>query len=500
MLPATKPLFALGLSLLALCASPSALRLEAAAAPSAATSIVRVNVTSQKYNFFRPWQKDSPAQRRGLGAVIKGNRALVTAELVADATYIELEMPDTGEKVTARIEGVDYEANLATVSPLAQGSTFLKSRAPLEITTDATVGDQLEVWQIDETGSPVTTKGEIVDVDIGTYFLETSAFLTYQLKGSLQYETGSFTLPVVKEGKLAGLLLGYNSRDQVSTILPGPIIKRFLDALQKDEYPGFPNLGIGYSQTLDEQLRGYVGLGKNQGGVYVTKVIPGSSADAAGIQVGDVLLEIAGHKIDARGNYDDPLYGKTNLSHTVRGNASVGDTIPMKVLRDGKTETIMAVLQHKRADEYLVDRYMFDRGPRFLIVGGLIFQELTQNYLNAWGDKWETQAPFKLIHARAYPEQYEDEGRRKLVFLSRVLRTPTTLGYEGLSHLIVDQVNGRKINDLADLEAALAEPDNGIHRIDFSEYPKVIFVDAAAAEETNTQLRGLGIPELKRLD
>ena len=56
------------------------------------------------------------------------------------------------------------------------------------------------------------------------------------------------------------------------------------------------------------------------------------------------------------------------------------------------------------------------------------------------------------------------------------------------------------VNDLGDFEAALASPENGIHRIEFSEYPRVIYVDAAEAEAINGQLSSLGIPEIKRLD
>ena len=470
------------------------------AQPTADTSIVRVNVTSQAYSFLSPWQKDSPISRRALGAVLQGGRVLVTAELVTNATYIEIEMSATGEKITAKIDGVDYEANLATVVPLSEDSNFIKEVTPLEIAIDATVGDKLEIWQIEDTGTAVSTEGEILGVDVSTYYLDSSDFLIYQLKASLRYQSGSFTLPVVKDGKLAGLLLSYNSRDQISTLLAAPIISHFLTELDKDEYPGFPSLGIGYSQTLDDQLRGYAGLDADSGGVYITRVAKGSSADTAGLEIGDVLLEVSGHKIDARGNYDDPLYGKLNLSHIVRGNAYVGDTVPMKILRDGKPKEISALLKRKDADDYLIDPYMFDRGPRFRILGGLVFQELTKPYLKSWGNKWKSKAPFKLIHAITYPEIYEEEGRRKLVFLSRVLRTPTTLGYEGLSHLIVTQVNGKTINDIADFEAALASPENGIHRIEFSDYPRIIFADADEAEAINGQLSSLGIPEVKRLD
>src|SRR5437868_5028904 len=37
-------------------------------------SLVRVNVTGQQYDYFRPWQKKAPFSKRGLGAVLPQNR------------------------------------------------------------------------------------------------------------------------------------------------------------------------------------------------------------------------------------------------------------------------------------------------------------------------------------------------------------------------------------------------------------------------------------------
>ncbi len=80
-------------------------------------NIVRVSVTSQSYDFSRPWSKRAPATRRAIGAVLPGGRVLVTAECVANANYIELENPDGNHKEPATIECVDYEANLALLKP-----------------------------------------------------------------------------------------------------------------------------------------------------------------------------------------------------------------------------------------------------------------------------------------------------------------------------------------------------------------------------------------------
>ncbi len=73
--------------------------------------------------------------------------------------------------------------------------------------------------------------------------MEGSLFLAYETIGIIRSEANSFTLPVVKDGKLAGLLLRYDSKNQTATILPGPIIAHFLKDNADGEYQGFPSLG-----------------------------------------------------------------------------------------------------------------------------------------------------------------------------------------------------------------------------------------------------------------
>merc|ERR1712023_225076 len=139
-----------------------------------------------------------------------------------------------------------------------------------------------------------------------------------------------------------------------------------------------------------------------------------SSADKAGLKKGDVILSIDGNDIDSRGNYEHPDYGKLSFSHLVRGGAKTGDTVSVDLIRDGEPTTVEVKLSRKPPEDYLIDPYMFDRGPRYVIFGGLIFQELTLPYLESWGEDWPNRAPFKLVYASASPESYAEEGRKKL--------------------------------------------------------------------------------------
>ena len=118
-------------------------------------ALVRVNVTGQAYDYFRPWQKRAPFTKRALGAVLPRGRVLVTADLVANQNYVELERAETGEKTAANVTVVDYEANLALLEPV--NKKFLDGLEALDLALDTVVGDRLSAWQLETTGALVVT-------------------------------------------------------------------------------------------------------------------------------------------------------------------------------------------------------------------------------------------------------------------------------------------------------------------------------------------------------
>ena len=87
------------------------------------------------------------------------------------------------------------------------------------------------------------------------------------------------------------------------------------------------------------------------------------------------------------------------------------------------------------------------------------------------------------------------------MFLSRVLPSDLTVGYEELSHLVVTKINGVSLQTLADIPAALAKATNGIHKIEFDSEPTVIYLDAAqVTAEERAFMQKYRIPSLQRLE
>src|SRR5438477_86274 len=463
-------------------------------------SLVRVNVTGQPYDYFRPWQKKAPQSKRALGAVLSKGRVLVTADLVANQNYVELERAESGEKSAANVQVIDYESNLALLEPAEKN--FLDGIAPLEIATDTVVGDRLAAWQLEPTGALVATEGLVTTIQMTHYPVDVGQFLTYRVSISMQYRENSYTIPLVKNNKLSGSLLRYDPRSQLIDAIPAPIITHFLKEAEGENYQGFPGVGFSFFPTRDPQLRKYAGQTGKPGGVYITNVEPNMPAMKAGMQVGDIVLAVGNHEIDQNGNYVDPLYGKIDFTNLISAHSYAGDVLQFQIQREGKPMELKVTLEHRDAKDYVSPPYALDDAPKYLVLGGLIFQELSRQYLKEWGPNWQREAPQRFVYLDRFQSELFPGEHRRIVILSQVLPANNTIGYDEFSYLTVTKVNGKEIKSLNDLSDAVKQPiEGGFIKIETEEDPKQIELDAKStdAEAPNLQ-ENYGIPSLQRLE
>jgi S1-C subfamily serine protease len=462
-------------------------------------SLVRVNVTGQSYDYFRPWQKKASFSKRGLGAVLPQGRVLVTADLVTNQNYVELERAESGDKAAANVQVIDYEANLALLEPVDK--TFLEGLAPLELGQDTVVGDRLAAWQLEPTGALAVTEGLVTTVQIMHYPIDVGQFLAYRVSISMQYRENSYTVPLVKNNKLAGLLLRYDARSQVLDAIPAPIISHFLKDAESGHYRGFPSAGFSFFPTRDPQLRNFAGQTGKPGGVYVTSVEPNSPAMKGGLQAGDIVTSIANNEIDQNGNYVDPLYGKIEFTNLLTAHTFAGDSVPFNIQRAGKPMQLKFTLEHRAPEDYVIPPYSVGQPPVYYVLGGLIFQELSRSYLKEWGANWQKEAPPRFVYLDRFQSELFPEGHRRVVILSQVLPATSTIGYDDLAYLTVTKVNGKEIKSLADLAAAVKEPIGGYIKIETEEDPKQLELDVAQVQEEAPGLQqSYGILSLQRLE
>ena len=453
---------------------------------AAADTILRVTVTSQGYAFHRPWQQRRPVTRNAIGVIVPDGRVLVTALLVANHRYIELEAINSHRKVRAVVDVVDYEANLALLKPVDQ--SFLDGFSPMQLCQPATSGDALSIWQVKPDGDVVPGSARVTSVELSAYS-QNNYFLTYRLSGSLQYGFNNITLPAVRGTELAGLVLRYDSAGQTIDVIATSVIRHFLEDAADGSYQGFPRAGFHFGPTMDPQLRRYMGLDEDQTGIYVQKVIKGGPADRAGLKAGDVVMRMGDYTVSNTGQFEHPLYGKTSLVHLIRTHYYVGDTVEVQVFRDHRTLTLNVTLDHRSPDQYLVPPFIIDKPPQYLIVGGLVFQELSVSYLLEYGKDWTSRAPIHLVYYNQNQDYLNGDRREKIVIISSVIPTPYSIGYENLNDLVVSEVNDRPIGKLTDVAAALKSPVNGFHKIKVDQSPTLLFLDPNQIDQIHQIIR-----------
>ena len=103
--------------------------------------------------------------------------------------------------------------------------------------------------------------------------------------------------------------------------------------------------------NLNQDMADAVGLPQPEG-VVIAYIPPGSPAADAKLQVGDIILQVAGHDID-----------NMRRLKRVSGALGVGDTVPFLVLRDGARLTIPVKLGEAPDDDSPANRLLIDAQP-----------------------------------------------------------------------------------------------------------------------------------------
>lgn len=95
--------------------------------------------------------------------------------------------------------------------------------------------------------------------------------------------------------------------------------------------------GVGYREVESKRVRLGVQIEPFQAGVRITEVSANSTAEAAGIQQGDIVVSFDGEE----------MHEPFDLTYAV-GQKSPGDHVKMKIIRDGKTIETEAVMKSSR--------------------------------------------------------------------------------------------------------------------------------------------------------
>ena len=132
----------------------------------------------------------------------------------------------------------------------------------------------------------------------------------------------------------------------------------------------------------------------------------------------------------------------------------------------------------------LVPDERYDEPPTYYIIGGLVFEPLTLNYLKTW-KKWYLNAPSNLLNYYFRGEPTED--RREIVVLVKVLADEINVGYHNWKNTVIATVNGRNIAEMRDLVEAF-ESNTGPYHVMVDELGYRIVLERRKVEENHERI------------
>ena len=118
--------------------------------------------------------------------------------------------------------------------------------------------------------------------------------------------------------------------------------------------------------------------------------------------------------------------------------------------------------------------------------------------LLGFGAEWRERAPLNLLDIMENPESYKEKGRKRVVFLSGVIPTPATIGYERLQNMVVTKVNGRPIGSMQELVEAFASHADKLHSIEFADENLTLHLDEQVSTMVDSELLKRGLNRLSR--
>ncbi|PCH57483.1 MAG: hypothetical protein COC15_01045, partial [Legionellales bacterium] len=154
------------------------------------------------------------------------------------------------------------------------------------------------------------------------------------------------------------------------------------------------------------------------------------------------------------------------------------------VLRNKKLLQIKIPLQETVGFNSVVTRHIYDKLPSYYIHSGLVFQPLTQNYLETYGQDWMYIAPKKLLH---YFVDANFTKRKQVIILSNILADAVTVGYPGMQNSVVETVNGIKVDSLATVIKAIEKNSGNFDIIRFENGGQVV-LDSKQARARHKKL------------
>lgn len=435
-------------------------------------SVVKIYTSYSFPDPFRPWtNNDSQGMRHmGTGFVIEGNRILTNAHVARHATEILIESEQLPRKVSATIESIAYDVDIAVLR--METPEFFEMHPPVQFQTEL----PKEQDQVKALGYPIggdvmsTTVGVVSRIEHGRYW---NGHDGLQVQVDAALNGGNSGGPIFSGGACIGMsMAGYNNKDanSIGYLIPTLVIQRTLDDFADGHYDGAPDLAAKLIGTENPALRMSLGLSLMDSGMTVI-----SADQESGLQPWDVITQIGPSSIDDTG-YGQAYGLRLSYPALISAFANTDATVDVQVIREGVSQPLTVNL-NKNADELMLFPENASYEFEYFVVGPFVLVAATEQHANlAYDDKWGRSLVFTsspLATRRMDRKAFEDE--QIVVLSTSPFSHPVLRGYEKIqSFMALLSVNGVAVKNIEHARELILDCKDEWIDLEFADAPSRI--------------------------
>ncbi len=398
-------------------------------------------------------QRAQPAQASGSGVIISDDGYIITNNhVVEDADKIEVALTDK-RIFEAKIIGRDPNTDLALIKVTAKGLPIVK----LGNSDDVQIGEWVLAvgyplgLESTVTAGIVSAKGRSIGI------LGNSQRERQQQRGwgqeqqdpneqlvNTAIESFIQTDAVINRGNSGGALvnangelIGINSAIASPSgyyagygfAVPVDIVKKIADDFVKFGTVKRGLIGVTFTELSRESAKEF-GV-EDINGLYVRDAMPGGGAEKAGIRQGDIITKIDGRPVVTSSDLQERVY-----------RLRPGDKVKLSYKRDGKERDVTVTLQEDKAAS--AERQRDEAAKRSATE---IYNKLGAGFIPA---------------TDAQKRQFQISSG---VVVSQVHRDGLFDYYNVPRGMIITHINGKPVNNVDDVESALADTQRGLVRL-----------------------------------
>ena len=458
-------------------------------------SVVQITTFSQQPAWDGPWRFDSVRRSGGSGFVVRGKKIMTNAHVVSWARQILIRRYQDPRPYVARVLFVGHDCDLALLE--VENEEFFEGLEPLELGPMPKVRSTVVTYGYPAGGEQISyTRGVVSRIEMQTYaHIGNRAFLAVQTDAAIN--PGNSGGPVVQDDLAVGVAFqGIPGLENAGFCIPPPVIQHFLKDVADGRYEGFPMAGIRIVPLQNPAYRRFLKLADDHTGARVDSLLPIAATEQV-LCPDDVLLQVGPYPIGSDGSI--MFEGNRVFGSVAFQGAQQGESLPLKIWRDGRALEVSLPLSVYEGDRPLGNQY--DVLPRYYVHAGLVFTPLSLDFMKTMGrdmrDLPNAEILYELYYRRAESPQ---TARPEPIVMASTLAHPVNANLKVAGHALVDRINGLRIEKLEDVVRAFESATNSHHVIEFLPDRALETLDREAAATAHAEiLKTYGLPNDRRL-